>query len=569
MTGVPLSVRGHSVPTVSMLVVTFNNGDEIDNCLAAALAQDDGGQHIEVVVVDNASTDDTAERVRTYGDKVRLITNPANVGFAAAMNQAAESAVGEFLLLLNPDCVMDEGCATALWQHLVRNPGVGLAAARLRNPDGTPQAFARRWSRAGELFWTFTDVGTRIDHRFRGGRHAAHREYQRELGMLAPDDPALVVDCPAASCVMLPASLAAPRLFDPQLPLFFNDAELASRLQHKGYLFHVVPPAGAVHEGGTTHRRVGRARRRAEFVAAMRRYCRSRHSTTFNLALLLVLLIDCAASAALCLVPGARPRAFANLRGVLGGLGIPKLGAKPWLSKVASPSRQLTSAARRSPAKVRSMMRGAARRTRRRRFLVRLRLSAWLVGARVRATVAKTADIAGDVELEIRRGTRATLAIGAFTRVQRGVVMRLDDGGDLDIGDYVDLRRGTTMNVKGTLRFARRNVIGAGTGFHADHLVELAWGAGTSERATIVDTTHDSRGIVHTLDDPVTGAPITLAPNVWVAAGAVVTAGISVGKATIVGANAVVTRDLPGGVVAAGAPAKPIRPLAHYFPLDD
>src|SRR3954467_6398327 len=94
-------------PRVSVLIVTYGNGDEIERCLDGVLRQDDGRHSIEIIVVDNASADDTVDRVSAYGDKVRLIRNTVNFGFAAGVNHAARLATGDFLLLLNPDCEMD------------------------------------------------------------------------------------------------------------------------------------------------------------------------------------------------------------------------------------------------------------------------------------------------------------------------------------------------------------------------------------------------------------------------------------------------------------------------------
>jgi N-acetylglucosaminyl-diphospho-decaprenol L-rhamnosyltransferase len=128
---------------ISVLIVTYDHGDEIDACLDAALAQAAPGLKVEVVVVDNASHDDTAARVRARGG-VRLVEMASNRGFAAGMNAAFAASRGEHVLLLNPDCVMDGGCAAALRERLLADRGVALAAALLHDPDGTPQLFARR-----------------------------------------------------------------------------------------------------------------------------------------------------------------------------------------------------------------------------------------------------------------------------------------------------------------------------------------------------------------------------------------------------------------------------------------
>ena len=338
-------VRGR--PKVSVLVVTWNNEDDIDACIEGVLRQDEGDCEIELIVVDNASTDSTRVRLDSYGDKVNVLQQDSNRGFAAGMNIAVRAATGDFVLLLNPDCAMDEGCVRELRRSLSARPRLGLAAARLRNLDGSPQPFARRWMTAVDIFWTLTDIGRSLDRRYRHGRAAARREYRAELTALAaradadgPESAApLVVDHPAGACVMTRAELARDldgALFDERFPLFFNDAELARRLERKGYRAEVIPTATAAHGYGTSHRRLHRARRRAEFVASLWLWSTMTMSRRERGLVWLFLVADAVASTARWawpIGPTARKKAFANARGVLGGLGLP-YGAEPWLASV-------------------------------------------------------------------------------------------------------------------------------------------------------------------------------------------------------------------------------------------
>ena len=98
------------------------------------------------------------------------------------------SSRGDHVLILNPDCVMDPGCAAALRARLRAQPEVGLAAALLRDPDGTPQLFARRDLRLAGALLGFTSVGRRIDAR-RGGRALAARRYEELWAGGPPREP--------------------------------------------------------------------------------------------------------------------------------------------------------------------------------------------------------------------------------------------------------------------------------------------------------------------------------------------------------------------------------------------
>jgi GT2 family glycosyltransferase len=245
-----------------------------------------------------------------------------NRGFAAAVNAAYAASTGAHVMLLNPDCVMDPGCAAALRAHLLAHPDVGLAAALLHDPDGTPQLFARRRLSLAGALWTFTMVGRRLDSRVRGGRHLAGRRYE-ELWAAGPPREPVAVFCPAAACVMAARDTLAPAPLDEAFPLFFNDGELCTRLLQAGRSIEIVPAATAAHGYGTSVARAQRAdpaRMRAEWVASLLRYGGRVWPRPAQAVLAAALLADAVAGAALCVLKREDPR---EVRGTLGGLGLP------------------------------------------------------------------------------------------------------------------------------------------------------------------------------------------------------------------------------------------------------
>lgn len=316
---------------LSVLIVTYDHGDEIDACLDGALAQAGAGLEVEVVVADNASRDDTPSLLRGR-DGVRLIEMGGNRGFAAAMNAAFAGSSGEHVLILNPDCVMEPGCAAALREHLLARPDVALAAALLHDPDGSPQLFARRDLRLGGALWAFTSVGRRLDAGLRGGRARAARRYE-ELWAGGPPSEPVAVFCPAAACVLAARRDLSPAPFDERFPLFFNDGDLCARLRRAGRGAELVPAASAAHGYGTSVTRAQRAdpaRMRAEWVASLRRYAQRWWGRPARAALGPLLLADAVVGAALCLARREDPR---EVRGTLGGLGLPG-GPPPLLTPV-------------------------------------------------------------------------------------------------------------------------------------------------------------------------------------------------------------------------------------------
>ena len=534
-------------------MVTYNSGPEIEACMVAALSQELPGRAIEIIAVDNASTDDSLERLRAFGDRLTLVEHERNAGFAAAMNVALHLSTGDAVLLLNPDCVMDPHCVAALCDHLEAAPGTAVAAAMLRFPDGRPQLFARREPTLGDVVWGLTHVGRRVDRRWRNGRGLARRQYADvfEGGLDKP----VPVDCPAAACVLVWRRLVHDRLFDEAFPIVFNDADLYRRLRSRGYSCDVVPVATATHGQGASLKRVPAPRMRAEFVASMRRYAVGHFGLHRRIALWMVLVADAITSGIVSVAgdPNGRSKARAHAKGTLGGLGVP-VGADPWLAEVAVMRPRPRSLLRQVGRESRPGMRALARRVRRAAFLVRVRASAAIVGARVDVDVHPSADIARDVLLEIRPRSRSRLVIGERARLQRRVFLRLS--GDLDIGPYSEVRVGATLNVSGRLSLEGRNVIGRGAMVHAAGTQVWGFGATVAEYASVIDSNHDVDGSpIHFYDQPDVVADVHLGATCFVGAHAVVTAGVTIGDGAVIGANAVVTRDVPPRSLAVGVPA--------------
>ena len=124
---------------VSVIIVNWNTQKLLRQCLASVY-QHTTGIAFEVWVVDNASSDDSAEMVAQEFPQARLIRNAENVGFAKANNQAVRQASGRHLLLLNSDTEFQENAAAQMAAFLDAHPTVGIAGTRLLNSDGSWQA---------------------------------------------------------------------------------------------------------------------------------------------------------------------------------------------------------------------------------------------------------------------------------------------------------------------------------------------------------------------------------------------------------------------------------------------
>ena len=120
-------MRKTSAPVLSIVIATWNSANEIADCLHALCVADPVA---EIIVVDNASADATVELVRANFPHVVLLENEVNVGFARANNQALTQANGDYVLLLNPDTVVEPDALQLLCAYLADHPHVGAVGPR-------------------------------------------------------------------------------------------------------------------------------------------------------------------------------------------------------------------------------------------------------------------------------------------------------------------------------------------------------------------------------------------------------------------------------------------------------
>jgi GT2 family glycosyltransferase len=125
--------------TLSIVIVSYNTRDLLDECLKSVASQTRVTH--EVFVVDNASVDGTPEFIARQFPQVRLIANPSNSGFSAANNQALRAASGRYLLLLNPDTIVLDEALDRMADYLDSHPQVGVVGAQMLNEDRTVQRY--------------------------------------------------------------------------------------------------------------------------------------------------------------------------------------------------------------------------------------------------------------------------------------------------------------------------------------------------------------------------------------------------------------------------------------------
>ena len=239
-----------SRPELSIVIVSWNTRDYLDACLTSIRDVPDKVSR-EVIVVDNASADGTAEMVAAEHPGVALIANDDNRGYAAGNNQGIEGAEGEHVLLLNPDIVVHAGALDTLVRFLQDHEAAGAVAPRLILPDGSVQASCRSFPTPDVVLYEALGLSRLFPRSRRFGKYRmTWWDY----------DGRRRVDQPMASAILVRGqALAEVGGMDEQFPIFFNDVDLCRRLWDADWEVWFTPEASMDHVGGAS---TGQVRRR-------------------------------------------------------------------------------------------------------------------------------------------------------------------------------------------------------------------------------------------------------------------------------------------------------------------
>lgn len=143
---------------VSVIIITYNSADVIRPCLDALAAQRFSGT-CEVIVVDNASRDGTADRVRREYPDVVLLAQADNLGYSRGVNVGIRRARGRYFFILNPDTVVRPDALQRLYEYAQAHPEAGIVGPRLEFHDGTVQYSCRRFYTLRVLLLRRTPLG--------------------------------------------------------------------------------------------------------------------------------------------------------------------------------------------------------------------------------------------------------------------------------------------------------------------------------------------------------------------------------------------------------------------------
>lgn len=229
---------------VSVIIVNYNGGPLLVECVRSVLAST---TPVEVLVSDNRSCDGSIAMLRRAfpaESRLTIIENPENLGFAKANNIALARACGDYILFLNPDCLIRPDTIEATAGALAQHPGAGLAGCLIRNLDGSEQAGCRR--RVPTPWRTFIRLAR---------LHVLARFHQRfdsyvQTDMPMPDEPVYIEAISGAFMFARREAIAQVGVMDEGYFMHCEDLDWCMRFRQAGMSILFIPHIQIVHVGG-------------------------------------------------------------------------------------------------------------------------------------------------------------------------------------------------------------------------------------------------------------------------------------------------------------------------------
>jgi GT2 family glycosyltransferase len=223
---------------ITIITISTNEGAQLADSAQSVFAGR-GDLKTEYVVIDNASTDSTPGVVAEYPE-IHLIRNEQKKGFATNNNLAMMQSTGKYVLLLNPDTILDPDTLPFMFQYMEHHPDIGAASCKLVNPDGSIQYTARRFPTPAAVFarWARLD---RLFPRMKILRNYLMSDWDHETER--------DVDWLVGAFIMVRREILdqvgpLDTAFD---PLYYEDIDWCYRIRKAGWRIRYVPHVKTVH----------------------------------------------------------------------------------------------------------------------------------------------------------------------------------------------------------------------------------------------------------------------------------------------------------------------------------
>ena len=232
---------------LSVIIVSWNTRELLRRCLQC-LEGELAGVDAEVFLIDNDSSDGSAQMVASDFPWVKLTANDTNRGFAAANNQALKVAAGECILLLNPDTEVQPGSIKTLLSFFDGHPQAGVVAPQLLNSDGTIQRSCRQFPTFAGMFYELIGMSRLFPN------EAKFRQYKM---LDFEHDQEIQVDQPEGACLLLRRKVIEEvGMLDEGYFMLFEEVDWCYRIKQSGWQIWFTPSAKVIHHYGQSIKQV-------------------------------------------------------------------------------------------------------------------------------------------------------------------------------------------------------------------------------------------------------------------------------------------------------------------------
>jgi N-acetylglucosaminyl-diphospho-decaprenol L-rhamnosyltransferase len=268
---------------LSVIIVNWNVCNLLRRCLASIEANR-GSLSLEVIVVDNASSDNSVAIVQQEFPQACLIASQQNLGYTGGNNLGAKAARGRYLLILNPDTEIVGDALEQMVAYLDSHPEVGAMGPQLLNPDGSVQSSRRRFPELATAFFEGTPFSRQWfpNNRFERAYYMADH----------PDDEIQLVDWLTGAALMIRREAwqkVGP--LDNQFFMYFEELDWCRRCRAMGWEIHYLPLARIVHHHKASAGQI-EAASRVRFNRSKIRYFRKHFGAGWATAIRLFMLVN-------------------------------------------------------------------------------------------------------------------------------------------------------------------------------------------------------------------------------------------------------------------------------------
>jgi N-acetylglucosaminyl-diphospho-decaprenol L-rhamnosyltransferase len=232
---------------LDIVIVNYNSGFHLLNCLKSLSVSNGAMNACMITVYDNGSSDESLQRARDSFPKLRYIGNHENLGFAAAVNRAAQTLQNEYILLLNPDIVVFPNAVYSMFEFMEQHPRCGILGGEILSPSGFRQHTCRRFPHYFNVPFGRRSLARRIF----SNNILSNQYLYLDLDYRHPQK----VDFVEGSLMMIRRKAAEEvGFFDEGFFLYLEDADLCYRLKEKAWETWWLPESYAIHYRGENFR---------------------------------------------------------------------------------------------------------------------------------------------------------------------------------------------------------------------------------------------------------------------------------------------------------------------------